>query len=93
MAMGSLHFEGVLVCSRIKSFCGGRGAINKPPTRRNIMADEDEEQATALAAPLLEDASEAPVNEAPEQNAAGGAGADARRARGGAAPPFWAWES
>ena len=31
------------------------------------MADEDEEQATALAAPLLEDATEAPVNEAPEQ--------------------------
>ena len=34
------------------------------------MADEDEEQATALAAPLLEDATEAPVNEAPEQSAA-----------------------
>ena len=46
------------------------GAINKPPTRENIMADEDEEQATALAAPLLEDATEAPVNEAPEQSAA-----------------------
>ena len=34
------------------------------------MADEDEEQATALAAPLLADATEAPVNEAPEQSAA-----------------------
>jgi len=34
------------------------------------MADEDEEQATALAAPLLEDAAEAPVNESQEQSAA-----------------------
>ena len=48
----------------------GCNASNKPPTRENIMADEDEEQATALAAPLLEDATEAPVNEAPEQSAA-----------------------
>ena len=46
---------------------GRRSAINTPPTRENIMADEDEEQATALAAPLLEDATEAPVNESPEQ--------------------------
>ena len=53
----------------VRRFWSAR-AINKLPGRVNIMADEDEEQARALAAPLLEDATEAPVNEAPEQSAA-----------------------